>query len=320
MEYDEILSVIRGQVLAKPVISIWRHYPKFDLDASRMIEIHTKDLKRFPSDLIKLSPHAKFMEKDFGCILRKGSSNNGAEGASKCVKCIVGNEDNWDRIQEIDVLDGHLGEQLHYISEMKKNFPDKPMMMTIFSPLYVARKLSNNNFFDHFKVNAPNLMDAFKIIEKTVIEFGRASIDMGADGIFSAVQETDRKLLPDIKLKEEMLRLNKPFMHQMNMIAEFTVLHLHGEEPEFQRALDYYKPTAVNWHDRTSTTTLLEARKVFRGGLLGGLDPKQVLSGKLDLEEIKKYYKDIPHILAPGCVLLQGTSDVTLEKIFNMYK
>ncbi|MCY3410408.1 MAG: hypothetical protein INQ03_02120 [Candidatus Heimdallarchaeota archaeon] len=320
--FDTVIQTLRGNIVAEPLISLWRHYPESDLKLTTLLETHVEDLKRFPSDLIKLSPHARYATKDWGCEIKPGTSDHGSTGASSCSKCAVTSIDEWDMIQEIDVNDGHYGEQIKYVEKMRDHFPDHPIMMTVFSPTMVARKLSQNSMPSHLEINSSKLNEPLKIIEKTTIEFANACIDAGANGIFSAIQEVDRNLIKKKSLLDQMLKLNKPFMTKINQKAEFTVLHLHGEDVMFKEAVDYFNPTAVNWHDRVSFPSLMEAREIFKGGLLGGLDPDRVLEGgyEEDMAEIRYWYEKIPHILAPGCVLLQGTKEEYLDDIFSFYK
>ncbi len=321
---DNVKTVLKGKVTAEPLISLWRHYPEFDLKLDPLVEATIRDYKKHPSDLIKLSPHGRYCVVDFGCDVSPGSREFGDTGASSCKKCVVQTSDDWRKISEIDPLDGHYGMQLEYVRQIRKQFPETAIMMTVFSPTMVARKLSKNQMPDHLLHSDDNSLvkEALSIIDKSTTEFALAAIDAGADGIFSAVQEADRSVIPNESDIIQLIRLNKNFMSKIKNRSEFTVLHLHGEDVMFEKAINELEPTAVNWHDQTVAPSLEEARKVFSGGLLGGLEPQHVLDGKID-SQIKRALtlkEEIPLILAPGCVLLQGTPEETLNDIFNNYK
>ncbi|MHA2251942.1 MAG: uroporphyrinogen decarboxylase family protein [Candidatus Kariarchaeaceae archaeon] len=324
MEFDNTLSVIRGKVTSQALISIWRHYPEIDLQINRLVEATIADYKKYPSDLIKLSPHGRYCVIDFGCEIIPGTTKYGTNGSSSCKKCVVNVPEDWEKIVEFDPLDGHHGLQLEYIKQIREAFPETPIMMTVFTPTMVARKLSKNKMPDHYfqEPNASRVKEALNIIDKITQEFARASIDAGADGIFSAIQEADRSVANNEEQIITLVSLNKPFMNSISNKANFTVLHLHGADLMFKEAVDILNPTAVNWHDQTTEPDLLTASKTFQGGILGGLEPQDVLEGKIDeaISTALELKDQIPLILAPGCVLLQGTEEEILADIFKKYK
>lgn len=319
---DLVMSTLHGQVTEIPLVSIWRHYPTVDLNIDKLVETHLRDYKRFPSDLIKLSPHGRAPVVDFGCEISPGTTEFGGSGSSSCKRCIIQNSLDWSKIEEVDPLDGHYADQLKYVKKMRESLPNQIMMMTIFSPTMVARKISANQFYNHlFGEDAKIVEEGLKIVSKVTTEFARASIDYGADGIFAAIQEADYKITTDVSELRRMITLNRPFMNEINKKSDFTVLHIHGKDVAFKDAVEILRPTAVNWHDKTASTNLIDARNIFDGGLLGGINPDTILDGISD-EEIN-YHIDLleklPLFYAPGCVLWQGTDDKYIEKIFEKY-
>lgn len=319
---DLVMSTLHGQVTEIPLVSIWRHYPTVDLNIDKLVETHLRDYKRFPSDLIKLSPHGRAPVVDFGCEISPGTTEFGGSGSSSCKRCIIQNSLDWSKIEEVDPLDGHYADQLKYVKKMRESLPNQIMMMTIFSPTMVARKISANQFYNHlFGEDAKIVEEGLKIVSKVTTEFARASIDCGADGIFAAIQEADYKITKDVSELRRMITLNRPFMNEINKKSDFTVLHIHGKDVAFKDAVEILRPTAVNWHDKTASTNLIDARNIFDGGLLGGINPDTILDGISD-EEIN-YHIDLleklPLFYAPGCVLWQGTDDKYIEKIFEKY-
>ncbi len=319
---DLVMSALHGQITNTPLVSVWRHYPTVDLNIDKLVETHLKDYRRFPSDLIKLSPHGRAPVVDFGCEISPGTTEHGGSGSSSCTKCVIKNSQDWSKIEELDPLDGHYADQLKYVKKMRASLPNKIMMMTIFAPTMVARKISANQFYTHlFSEDSKIVEEGLRIVSKVTTEFARASIDYGADGIFAAIQEADYKITTDVSELRKMISLNQPFMNEINKKSDFTVLHIHGKDVAFKDAVEILRPTAVNWHDKTASTNLLDARNVFDGGLLGGINPDTILNEITD-EEIN-YHLDlvekIPLIFAPGCVLWQGTEDKQLVNIFKKY-
>ncbi|MHA2091967.1 MAG: uroporphyrinogen decarboxylase family protein [Candidatus Kariarchaeaceae archaeon] len=324
MTFDSVLSVLRGEITAEPLISLWRHYPEVDLQVEGLIEATIADYKRFPSDLLKLSPHGRYCCVDFGCEITPGSTEHGETGACSCKKCVVVNPSDWQSIEEIDPLDGFYGELLKYVEKVAETFPNTPNMMTIFSPTMVARKLSRNLMPEHYfdREHTHMVREALKIITKVTTEFAQTCLDAGSTGLFIAVQEADRSLLNDKQMISDLIGLNRPFMNAISHKSQFTVLHIHGKDILFEEAIKQLKPTAVNWHDQTVKPDLSEGHILFKGGLLGGLEPDDVLDDNISepIQRAKELRETIPLILAPGCVLLQGTTDAVIMKIFEKYR
>ncbi len=106
----------------------------------------------------------------------------------------------------------------------------------------------------------------------------------------------------------------------------FVVLHLHGDLPDFELATTL-PVDAINWHDQQTTPNLSEARKIFKGGLLGGLNAEswKDLSNPEYISSlifsVYKSFKGSGLILAPGCVIPQFVSNTIIEtavKIINL--
>ncbi|MCE7733821.1 MAG: hypothetical protein GPJ54_03015 [Candidatus Heimdallarchaeota archaeon] len=321
--YDAAIATIKGEVTGEALISVWRHYPDHDLNTNDLVESTVLDYQKYPSDVVKLSPNGRYSVVDFGCKITKGTTEPKASGSTSCRECIVKSPTDWTKIEEIDPLDGHYGEQIDFVSKVSKKITDSPIMMTVFAPTMVARKLSANQFVNHYRESkSQELLDALKIIEKVTIEYARACLDVGANGLFIAIQEADKVNVNSIEETQSVLAYNEEFIRVVDNQAEFTVNHIHGDDVYFNEAINSIKTTAINWHDQTSNIDIPEARKHFKGGLFGGLDPLKVFEGSqeslyADLIELKD---KVPLILAPGCVLLQGTPEKNIKQIFSEYK
>lgn len=321
--YDAAIATIKGEITGEPLISIWRHYPEYDLDTDNLVKSTIRDYKKYKSDIVKLSPNGRYCVVDFGCKITKGTTEPKSSGSTSCKDCIVKKPQDWAKIHEIDPLEGHYGKQLEFVRNVSKEITDSPIMMTVFSPTMVARKLSKNKMVQHFREKDNNeLLEALKTIEKVTIEYARACLDAGANGIFIAIQEADKANVNSEFETESILKYNEQFVKVMNKQAEFTVNHIHGDDVFFNEAINTNRTTAINWHDQTSDIDIITARSYFKGGLFGGLDPLKVFEGYSEpfYSEMLKLKNEVPLILAPGCVLLQGTPEENIKQIFTEYK
>ncbi len=307
-----------GEITGRRLISVWTHFPQVDMDPKKLVDKIIRFNSKFPSDILKIPIHGRYCVVDFGCQIERGTTEYGATGSSSCTKCIVQTIDDWDKLDYIDPMDGHYGKQLQVVKALREAFPDLPLMHTVFSPTMVMRKLSMNQFANHYAEDKERVLEAFRIVEKVTTEYMNTAIDFGADGIFMATQEADLSGGSDKEILKEILSLNSKFAK--NNKGEFSVLHIHGEQVLFKEALNAFQPTAVNWHDNV-WPSIEQAHSLFDGGLLAGISPEAVLRGNVGrIHEIQDFPEKFPLILAPNCVLLQGTQEQTIHEIYKIFR
>ena len=191
-----------------------------------------------------------------------------------------------------------------------------PKMMTVFSPFMVASQIDKNIIL-HYRKNPELVGEQFKIITEAITDFTKTSLEAGADGIFLATQHFNISLNDEERMKLEfkpMKSLIKKTLKRNN----FLVLHLHGDNPDYDLA-SKLPLDAINWHDQQTEPNLSEARKIFSGGLLGGLDaeswkdssnPEEVSSLIIS---IYKSFEGNGLIFAPGCVIPQYVGNTTIK-------
>ena len=148
-------------------------------------------------------------------------------------------------------------------------------------------------------------------------DFTKASLEAGANGIFLATQHFNNKLTNEERLElafNPMKSLIKKTIKKNN----FIVLHLHGDNPDYELATKL-PIDAINWHDQQTTPNFSEARQIFKGGLLGGLNAEswKDISDPTELEpmisSVYTNFKGSGLIIAPGCVIPQFVGDPVIE-------
>jgi uroporphyrinogen decarboxylase len=96
------------------------------------------------------------------------------------------------------------------------------------------------------------------------------------------------------------------------------MLHLHGENIMFNLFTDY-PVQVINWHDRDTYPSLVEAKKLFPGVVCGGLQrqatmelgtPKKVFS---EARDAILAAENLRFILGTGCVLQTTTPAVNIK-------
>ncbi len=320
---DLILKTFSGSNNEKILYSFWKHFPEIDRNPEELAYAHVEYYEKFKFDLMKISPHGRYAVIDFGCEL--DDYYDPISGSSTCKNTIVKNISDWEKLEPIDVNTGEFGKQIKTVEIIQKKVENTlPKMMTIFSPLMVASKLDGNlekNCFLH-----PNIiLDAIRLLEKVMTEFALSSIDAGCEGLFIASQHLrkEKNLLEWAQIERFELNIIKSMINKLKKKTDFTVFHLHGQDVFFESVAKNLPVDAINWHDKTTWPSIVEASDISSKGLLAGLDEKGVLmKGEKDsiiqstnhsLEDINKTGNRT--ILSPGCVIPTPVEDSVLEVI-----
>lgn len=303
--FSLIDATFKRQKTDKVPYALWKHFPEADRTPEGLAKAQLDFQQQFASDLMKISPHGSYCVVDFGGTL---GDYRPISGSRICDSPPISSLSDWETLEPVDPNDGEFGAQVKAVNLIHDQVENEiPTMMTIFSPFMVASKL-DPSLFDHIFQDQQLLLDQIIMLSKVMGDFAGSVLDAGSDGLFIATQHFNSSL-PHDHLQELEFQPMKLILDQVTKKSSFNVLHLHGEEPYFRLATQLPSVHALNWHDQLTPPSLLEARKEFSGGLLGGLDEMTVLRQD-DLSEIKQsiinvynQFSDRGLIFAPGCVL-----------------
>jgi uroporphyrinogen decarboxylase len=154
-------------------------------------------------------------------------------------------------------------------------------------------------------------MKGLETITNTTVKFIEAVHEIGVDGIFYAIQHAQGRMLE----LDEYKNLALPFDQQtLRPADEFwcNLLHLHGKDVYFS-LLRLVNFQIVNWHDRETYPSLVEAQSVYRGVLCGGIRQDTLYSGspaqvKEEAADAIRQTKGKRFILGTGCVVYYQSS------------
>ena len=150
-------------------------------------------------------------------------------------------------------------------------------------------------------------MEGLKTITESTKRFIDAANKTGMAGIFYAIQQASYQLLSEA----EYIQFGHRFdLEILNISSKnwLNILHLHGNDIMFKLFTEY-PVQVINWHDRETFPSLVEAKQLFPGVVCGGLQrertmnlgaPEEVHSEAVDAissTENKRF------ILGTGCVL-----------------
>ena len=316
---ERVLAALGRQPVDRPPLSFWRHVPEVDHTAAGLADAMLAWQRRWDLDFIKIMSSGVYCVEDWGCKVAYTGSPNGAK---QCLEHAVRTAADWARIKPLDPGAGALGrelEALRLVVEGKTD--DVPVLHTLFSPLTIARKLAGDRLRQDLEANPKAVLQALEAITETVIRYGAAAIEVGADGVFFATQTGS----PDVMSRDDKRRFGllyaRRVLESLDGKSIFTLLHVHGREIYFDDLVDTFAVHAVNWHDRLTPPTLGDAQRRFSGAVVGGLNEGTTLrkgpvhSIVAEVEDAIRQTAGRGVMVAPGCVLPLDVPDAHLEAV-----
>lgn len=311
--YELVISALKSENYSGNVpLSIWKHFPGIDRDPNKLAKEEIRFQKMYDPDLMKISPHGRFCVVDFGCEV--GDETDPVTGSTMCKKCAIQKLEDWESLESVDVHDGEFGKQIKAAEIIMKEYQSVvPSMMTAFSPFMTAAKLDPHLLGRMGDPEAEKIInEGLSTLSKVILEYSKASLDTGVDGMFIACQHFNYSLKSVENVRKYEIGYIEPIIKELSKKhGYFTVMHLHGKEPLLSLAAEFLDdkiPAGINWHDQLTPPTFNEAK--FRGGLLGGLDDQNSLRNDTTdtvADKISDFLKTIDNIenkiIAPGCVI-----------------
>jgi uroporphyrinogen decarboxylase len=301
---ERIKAALDGKAVDRVPVGFWRHWPGDDTQAESLAQVALEFQKRYDLDFIKIPVTSTYCVEDYGA---KHQYRGNIIGDREFLDFVVKNAADWDRIEPLDIKKGKYGQHLQALRMvLEKREADTPVIFTIFNPLAMASYLAGDEtLLVHLRCYPEKVAKALNALTETCASFVKAIIAEGADGIFLSTRWASYELMN----KEEYLTFGKPgdlAVLTASAGGWFNVLHLHGRHPMFELLSDY-PAQAINWHDRTAWPGLTEAKKLFHGALMGGIEQYQILNSGSPVDVASQVHDAIRVtkgrrlIISPGC-------------------
>ena len=273
---ERIQACLNSQTLERPPVALWRHFPVDDQDPRSLADATLNFQRTHDFDLVKVTPASSFCVKDWGV---EDEWMGDTEGTRRYTKRIIHDPRDWENLPVLEPNVPHLAGQLDCLRFLRAELgPDTPLLQTIFNPLSQAKNLAGNDLLiADLRLYPEAVMKGLAAIAETTRRFVEACLDTGIDGIFYAVQHGQANLLT---LKEYQT-LGLPYDEKVLEPAQglwCNLLHLHGHNVYFS-LLDSLQFQIVNWHDRETFPSLMEAQNLFAGVMCGGMRQDTLVYG-----------------------------------------
>ena len=308
---ERVRAAVVGQAVDRVPVGLWRHFPERDQTAEDLAASTLEWQRRFGFDLVKFMPPGAYPTIDWGAESR----SEGAPGGTRTTtRYPVTGPSDWAKLGPVDVHRGFNGVVLDALRRSRQGLgPDVPLFQTIFSPLTVAMKLSQNMAIEHLRAHPAELHAALEVIAGVTREMLAASIEAGADGIFFATQNADFTLMDEAEYREFGLAYDLRVLEPARDRA-LVMFHVHGEAPMFELAAHYPAELVqiINWHDRRAAPHLLDGQKLAHRCVAGGLNEKAIATAEpeavaAEARDAIAQVKGRSLIVAPGCVIPVAT-------------
>jgi uroporphyrinogen decarboxylase len=304
---ERIQATICGEKTDQVPYAFWTHLPGIDLDPEKLAETTYDFYRAYDLDFIKTMNNGMYGVECFGCEIDYSDIEKG--GVAKIISTPICSSSDWTKLSPLSLNNSVLARELHSLELVLKKVKSEnvPVIFTIFSPLTLANKISNNKVAEHIaQGHGTEVKNALAVITQTTADLARRAIAMGADGVFFASQLSSYDKVSGSLYAE----YGKPYDLQVLRAAQdgwFNTLHAHGTNIMFELLKDY--PVNVfNWHVGESLPTMAEAFDLTGKCLMGGLKRMDITNAHKN-ELYHQIYESMRvlggrHlILTPGCVV-----------------
>jgi len=302
---ERIQACINNEVLDRPPVALWRHFPVDDQNPETLTAATLNFQQTYDFDLVKVTPASSFCVRDWGV---EDQWMGDTEGTRRYTRHIIKDPRDWETLPVLDPTSPHLAEQLACLRFIRAELDlETPLLQTVFSPLAQAKYLAGDDrLISHLRLYPDAVMKGLATIAETTRRFVEACLETGTDGVFYAIQHAQASLLTLEEYKSFGL-LHDQKIPEPAQALWCNLLHLHGHDVYFS-ILDSLKFPIVNWHDRETPPSLVEAQTLFAGVTCGGM--RQDTLVYRDQAEVQKEAADAIRqtggkrfILGTGCVV-----------------
>jgi uroporphyrinogen decarboxylase len=317
---ERVQAALKRQPTDRTPYAFWRHFPEVDRSAAALAQATLRFHERYGCDFLKVTPAGGYAVGDWGCV---ESDELMPDGHRPCARHAVNAPEDWKKIRPLKMEStgwaAHIETIIRCVVDRRADCPTLP---TVFSPLSLARKLSGDRLKYDLAENPQAVTDALEAITETILAFADACFREGAQGFFYSVQAAST----DVHTEDEYQRFGSPYdrriLEAVRPKSKLTILHCHGEHLMFDR-LAALPADAWNWDDRRAGPPLEVGKARVGGAVIGGLDQWAALKvgppdkARAEAQDAIARTGGTGLILGAGCVLVSGSSDLTLVELIK---
>ncbi len=307
---ERIEMILKGEKPDRFAVSLWRHFFHVESSAEKMAEAMIAYQNKYNWDFMKINPRASFHTEDWG---NKFDWSTDEFTNHTHTEYAVVNPEDWDKIDVLPPTAPVLADHLQAINLIRKKCgPDLPLLMTVFNPVGIARRLVGNRakYLEHLKNYPERVTGAIERITKTFEAYVPEIMNAGADGLFFATLNIACSGAMPYEQYQSICRPYDLRILKASGDSALNLLHV-CDSNNYLKELSDYPVQLVNWNSSDPTNTNLEDSFDFLGDktVIGGLDDLGwLLNGtpdevKTEVIKIKERMAGRKFIFGPGCAI-----------------
>lgn len=321
---EKMKYAISGQKQESIPFSFWTHLPDIDREPEKLAEASYQLYQDYDLDFIKTMNNGMYAVEDYGTDIDFSEVAKG--GVARVVSSPIKTNQDWAKLEvlKLETATALQRELKHLECLLEFVNGEAPVIMTVFSPLTTADKLSQGRLADLLLQDDASLLhQALNHIAETTAELASKAIELGAAGVYFASQMSSYDKLTG----EQYETYGVPYDLQVLAGASagwFNAIHLHGDNIMFDLVKGY--PVQVfNWHIWETLPDIKEGLDFTSKSVMGGIARMDITHNRLNELQSQIYRSIISTqgrglILTPGCGIRHPFEESTirfLKKIKN---
>lgn len=314
---EKLKYAISGQKQESIPFSFWSHLPDIDREPEKLAEASYQLYQDYDLDFIKTMNNGMYAVEDYGTEIDFSEVAKG--GVAKVVSSPVKTNQDWTTLAALKLETASaLQRELKHLEHLLELVDGKaPVIMTVFSPLTTADKISQGRLAELLSQDdAPLLHQALTHIAATTAELASKAIELGAAGVYFASQMSSYDKLTS----EQYETYGVPYDLQVLAGASagwFNAIHLHGDNIMFDLVKEY--PVQVfNWHIWETLPDIKEGLDFTSKTVMGGIARMDITHNHLNELQSQIYRSMISTqgrglILTPGCGIRHPFEEATIR-------
>jgi uroporphyrinogen decarboxylase len=314
-KYELLKETLLGNVGEQIPLSLWKHHPVVDRTPEGLAAAEIEFHKKLDHDLLKISFFGHYPCIDFGCT---ADYDGEITGSTTITSYPIKNSAGWEVLEPVDVNAGEFGNQVRAVELIQKYaHGNVPTMATIFDPAMVADRLCGRNLIKYADKDPVILKSALDLICDVMIDFAKATLEAGADGLFIATQHSTQSSISNEHYNSFIYPYHLRMISKLQSKTKFIIMHLHAREANEEIRFDKIARTpgldGINWEDQSSALSLKDGKKRSRKTVLGAIDHNGIFRTGTPDEAKEQVLSAVNEagfdhlIVAPGCVITVDT-------------
>ena len=315
---ERVFAALKGDEVDRVPVSAWWHDFAREWSAKDLAETTLEQYRNYDWDFVKVNPRASYFGEAFGA---KYAQREGRQ--PDLIEPGVSSPEHLARIKTEDGTSGVWAEQLEALHLIGAGLNgEAPFIQTIFSPLATMSRITGSTKYVQrlMRENPAELLSALDPIAETLAAYSKASLDIGAAGIFFATVEWGSS---DVISVEDYDRFCRRFDLKVLAAvqgAPFNVLHVCRDNNHLMHLRDY--PVAA-FHWAWNATNPSPQQMDNDRAVMGGVSHEAAMtSGPAEAiaQEARRAIEQTGgerFLLAPGCSIDPQTPEANLRALIE---